>query len=442
MPKKIINDIIVSKKSIRQIPISIEKKKKFKVETEEDEIDYENSNIQRIAKQTSWKRKPVNPKFMIWLIAIICLLALFFSISILFSSATVIISPKIQNISFDNDLYTAKTNSTGLSEISFEVLNIKQQVGEIVEATEEKEVSQKATGKIIIYNNYSSVSQRLINNTRFEAKNGKVYRINSSVIVPGYKKDTTGKVIPGSVEATVFADQAGEGYNLLQADLTGDFKIPGFKGDPRYDSFYALLKEDIVGGFIGLQRIVADGVRATTEEIIKTKLKEQLLKELYASKPENYLFFQDGYSIAYSKLLDTAVDNNSVKINIEGSLNGIVFNNSKLAKYIADKKITDYDGLAIELIPTENLTVTFTGDDTNLWKNDTLKIKLDGEAIIKWVYDVEAIKNDLAGKKEAEINNILNKYKNSVTGIQVIFRPVWTRYFPDNTNKIKIQEQA
>ena len=61
-------------------------------------------------------------------------------------------------------------------------------MGEIVEATAEKEVSQKASGKIIIYNNYSTVSQRLINNTRFEANSGKIYRINSSIVVPGYKK--------------------------------------------------------------------------------------------------------------------------------------------------------------------------------------------------------------------------------------------------------------
>jgi len=59
-----------------------------------------------------------------------------------------------------------------------------------------------------------------------------MYRIDSSVIIPGYQK-VNGKIIPGSIEATVYADQAGDGYNLKLADLTGDFSIPGFKGDPR-----------------------------------------------------------------------------------------------------------------------------------------------------------------------------------------------------------------
>lgn len=433
MTKKVMNDIVLSKKSIRQIPISKERA------TAEGGKRQEKFNSHKTKRSLSWQRKPLNPKFVLWLIASICLLALFFGISIVFSSATVIITPKTEKITFDNDLYIAKINSSSTADLSFEVLKVKQTVSDTIEATEEKEVNQKATGKIIIYNSYSTASQRLINNTRFESNKGKIYRINSSVVVPGLRK-IDGKIVPGSIEATVFADQAGEDYNLKAADLTGDFKIPGFKGDPRYEAFYARLKDDILGGYIGKQMVISDGVRKTTEDSLKTKLNEQLLKELYAVKPENFLFLKNGYSVDYIKLPDTTEDG-KVKINIEGDLSGIVFNNTKLSKYIATKKIDSFDGLPTELIPSSDLLATFNAkDNINLWKNSAIEIKLSGDATIKWLYDGDAIKKDLAGKSESDIRNLVTKYKDSVDSIQVIFKPVWTRYIPDNTNKIKIKE--
>jgi len=39
------------------------------------------------------------------------------------------------------------------------------------------------------------------------------------------------------------------------------------------------------------------------------------------------------------------------------------FNNSKLSKYFATKKITDFDGLPTEIIPTSNFSADFAGKD-------------------------------------------------------------------------------
>jgi len=442
MPKKIISDLIVTKKSIRQIPISREMKNRIELETKIDNEKRKDFHLPKNGRAPGWQRKPINPKFVIWLIALICILALFFGVSILFSSATLVITPRTENISFANDAYTAKLNSTNSSDLSYEVLSVKQTAQETVSATKEKDVSQKASGKIVVYNNYSTVSQRLINNTRFESANGKVYRTNSSVIIPGLTK-TSDKIIPGSVEVIIFADQPGEEYNMRLSDLAGDFKIPGFKGDPRYDKFYGRLKEDIQGGFVGKQRIVADDLRKTTTDSLKTKVKEQLLKEFYAVKPDNYFVFNDTYSVDYTSLPDTAVGTDKVMINMEGNLNGLVFNKNKLAKYFANKKITGFDNLPVDFISKDNLTVIFTGaDSTALYKNSTLQVKLSGDVTIKWLYDALAIKKDLAGKKEADLKGLISKYSDTVLGIKVIFRPVWTRYFPDDLEKIKIIEES
>ena len=112
MAKKIISDMIVSKKSIRQIPISPEKKPLPKRE----HVDYrERFDIPRV----TGNRQPLNPKFAIWLLAIIALLALFFGISLIFSSETLAITPRVERIIFNNDTYTAKFGAPTASGLSF-----------------------------------------------------------------------------------------------------------------------------------------------------------------------------------------------------------------------------------------------------------------------------------------------------------------------------------
>ena len=71
-------------------------------------------------------------------------------------------------------------------------------------ATGKEEVSLKASGRIVIYNNYNTAKQRLVRNTRFETPPGFIYRINKSIDVPGQTTEA-GRTIPGSIEVTIHA---------------------------------------------------------------------------------------------------------------------------------------------------------------------------------------------------------------------------------------------
>ena len=79
------------------------------------------------------------------------------------------------------------------------------------EVTSENEVTIKteASGKIVVYNNYSTAGQKLIKDTRFETPNGLIFRIKDAVTVPG-KKTVGGETVPGSLEVTVYADKEGD----------------------------------------------------------------------------------------------------------------------------------------------------------------------------------------------------------------------------------------
>ena len=94
-----------------------------------------------------------------------------------------------------------------------------------------KEIERRASGKIIVFNNYSTNSQRLIARTRFETLEGKIYRIRDAVVVPGIS-DKDGRKTPGSIEVTVFADEPGEEYNIGYTDFTKNNGWPNSTGSP------------------------------------------------------------------------------------------------------------------------------------------------------------------------------------------------------------------
>ena len=106
-------------------------------------------------------------------------------------------------------------------------------------STKEKPINfdKETIGKITIYNNYSTTTQRLIYNTRVQSKIGNIYRTKNSVEVPGYIM-IDNKIISGSSSVDIYSDIVND---KIKTDDIGNFKIPAFVGDPRYESIYGKL---------------------------------------------------------------------------------------------------------------------------------------------------------------------------------------------------------
>ncbi|PIU99311.1 hypothetical protein COS59_00465, partial [Candidatus Wolfebacteria bacterium CG03_land_8_20_14_0_80_36_15] len=114
-------------------------------------------------------------------------------------------------------------------------------------ATGKKNVERKARGEVTIYNTYSSDDQPLIANTRLLTPDGKVFRLEKLIVVPG-AKIIEGKIVSSSVKTSVVADKAGQEYNI---GPVSHFTIPGFQGSEKYQSFYAKSDTPMTGGFVG-----------------------------------------------------------------------------------------------------------------------------------------------------------------------------------------------
>ncbi len=447
MPKKIIQDIYVVKKSIRLIKRSDVRdgffaSKKSTQNTkdpvadklaekliEEENIDY----TDEVEGEDDGHVKNDSVMFL-WIICIASVATLLFLVSLKFATATLTVTPRNQNVVL-NDTYSifSDKNAPGLH---YQIMTIKKDLSQTLKTDGEEYIERKATGKAVLYNNFSTSNQRLIINTRLETKEGLIYKTRQSVVVPGIKT-VNGVKTPGSVEVEIIADDVGDKYNMKLSDLKGDFTIFGFKGTPKYSLFYARLSSDLASGFVGNVKKVSDEKLAAGREELKTSLKDDLIKEVFSKKPEQFILFKDNYYTQCNDLADDTTGS-EYKISEECSINAFLFNEEELATYVAKNKIKAFDNAKVDIIWNDNNTVSLLGSTEKPWNETSLKARFAGPAQIVWFFDKDEIINSVIGQDKSIINSVIENNSSSLTEIQATIRPMWKKTFPESTKSIKI----
>lgn len=426
MIKHSIDDIIPpSGRSIRKVAPIKRTARRPQASQQEQTQEMEPVQNQRIKSGRRASR------FGFWVVALLCVAVLGFVFSIFFSGAKIVVTPKQRTVLVSAEFTAIKT--PGVNELGYETMTISREGSTVVSASGEEIVTEKASGKIVVYNDYSSANQRLIKNTRFETPEGLVYRINESVVVPGQKSDGSSK-IPGSIEVTVYADEAGEKYN---GGLT-DFTIPGFKGDPRFDDFYARSKTEMTGGFNGPRKVVSVGDKQQAKEKIESGLREQLFNEAFSQKPEGYELYEDGLFIVFEDL--PYVDQgSSVEVREMATLYGVLFAKDVFAHFVAKETLAGFDNESVRLLDANSIDLkAINKEDAQPWKDDSFTFTLSGNAHIVWLFDQNQLKDDLVGKAKGAFQTILTGYP-SIDEAQIVLRPFWRQTFPEKADDIKVE---
>ncbi|MBT3730166.1 hypothetical protein HON59_01105 [bacterium] len=424
MVKKTFNDIVPpEKRSIRDIKNSHTKPRT--APQVEDNFDYNTAYDNGIKKSRT-------SRFALWFVAIIVIIVLILAFSLLFSGAKLSITPKQNNTIVDAQFAAAINADAG--ELSYEIMTIEKTDSRKVAATGRQEIEEKASGKIIVFNDFNSSSQRLIKNTRFETPEGLIYRINKSVVVPGQKTEG-GETVPGSIEVTVYADETGEKYNT---GLT-DFTIPGFKGSPRFDDFYARSKTTMTGGFVGEKLTASSEDLAQAKTEIHTELRKQLMNEASSQKPDEFYLFEDTIFVEFESA-GSIESGDEVEVTEKATLYGVLFNKEKFAGHIAENTIAAFDDEPVEISDVSTLTIKVLGKaDSRPWEEEEFEFTVDGGVHIIWTFDEEKLKEDLSGRAKAALPTILSGYP-SIDKAEAVLRPFWKRSFPDKVGKIKIEK--
>lgn len=284
------------------------------------------------------------------------------------------------------------------------------------------EAPLKAGGSIEIYNAYSAAPQKLVAQTRFETKDGKIFRIKNPVTIPGAKMSGT-KLLPSSIKADVIADMVGEEYLIGPTFFT----ITGFKDTPKYAGFYAKSVELMT---------MVESVGLTKEDILKNRneLRESLAQELKSDTlntlKDSNLQLIDGASLIAVDYFKVSGNVISMKI----SWQALFFKEKDLrdlASYFVSSRYPDLKNFTFED------SITYPKATRADFKKGELFFTFDIQKDNALTADIAALKKELAGHGESEMRAVVSS-KTYIQSAAISLWPFWVTSAPDNLHKINI----
>jgi len=411
-------------RSIRNIPIPKAHRRPLNAEEEGEEV----------LMPAQPRRRRGGGRKVFWIIAslvVVFCVGAGLLLSTLFAGASVTVFEKRAPVQGPVTLTASLNPVTG--SLGYGLMSGTRSATTTVPATGTKNVSRAASGPITIYNAYSTESQRLIARTRFESPDGKIYRIQDSVEVPGATKKADGSLTPGSLIATVYADAPGASYNKSGETR---YTLPALKGDPRYEGMYAI-GQSVSGGFEGPEPAVAPADLSKAETALQQGLAQAAQSALAAQIPVGYLAVPGTLEVAYNDILQTAGENNTAVLTQTATMQAAIVKVDDLANAVAKQAISGYGGEAITFVDPVQVVIAATS--TNATEGDTsLTLNLSGNLGLMWRYDPAAVKSALVGKAKAEFESIIKSFAPAINRAEAKIRPFWDNTFPDNPEDIEV----
>lgn len=397
----------------------------------EDKKQFSSSQGNHNYSKIQSTKKP-KKKWLLWLIGSVSLIAVIvivgFGVSSQFATAEVSVTPISVETEFNQNITAYKEQSS--ENLGFEIITVSlnQPRTVSVEASGEEYVEEKASGLITIYNEFTASQQVLVKNTRFESPEGYIYRINKNVTIPGMSNGN-----PGTTQIEVYADDFGSEYNIEPSTFT----IPGFKGSPQFDGFYAKSESPMTGGKKGNSPIVNEEDFAKAEEKLREGIEDELSQNASDLVPDGFILFDNAYSIEDKKEIVT--DSENVTLNLNAYLHGVLLKEDSLVAYLYKEatgntepvEVKDWSDIKIEIQSTDNV------------KNaEQIEFKVSGKLEFFRIINTEKLAEELTGVSfgdKEKIESIFDEEGHPIYKAEVTNRsPFWMPNFPGNSEKIDI----
>lgn len=346
--------------------------------------------------------------------------------------ASVIIVAQTQDWTYNDSIITDKSAVVDVAKMRMpnQVFSQRKNGQLKFPATGRRQVERKAAGTMTIYNSYSSDPQPLVEQTRFMAPDGKIFRLTKNITVPG-AKIVEGKIVPSSIDAEVMADEPGPAYNISPVKL---FTIPGFSGSPKYQSFYGESKNPMAGGFIGEVAYPTDDDIKKAKDSARISIEEDLKATLISQIPKEFKILEDASQF---KMLTQEIDEVT---DPEGKFG--VFTEAQMT--IISFKEEDLKNLLGLRAKREN------GDDFDVrsstleyglaradFESGILTFPAKFQSVLARRIDKDMLKENILGKSEADLKLAVF----SLPGLKSATISLWPFYVntvPTDPDKVKI----
>ncbi|MDD4637950.1 MAG: hypothetical protein PHV66_10150 [Bacteroidales bacterium] len=447
MKKILIEDIKIKKSPIQK---TIPKAQTQKEETVDfaipDSVKKEEVSISKTKPPRSRRRISITPRehsrkpvggFLKTLFFLSLIFGLIYWFGVLFSSAYVTITAKHQTIDYKSKVFMAN-RKLDKNSVDFEIMIESEKKQKDYILTESKEVSSKATGSIIIYNEFSTKPEKLSKGTYISDQEGKTYRLDSSVVIPGYKMDKQ-KKIPGQVKVGVTSFLAGENYN----GAPEKFFKNSFKGTTKYSKIYGKLDQELKGGLQGMVYYVSEEDVVKLKQIAESSFKNELFSKIKALLPSGYILYPG--SINFNYKIDSGIlsETAEAKVPIEGILSAVLIKEDSLIKNITRVSMPDVTEKEMEEIiinGIKELNFSFVNAQEISKDMENFDFSLTGTLEVVWNPDKETLKSKLSGTPKNEVLPIFRQDRGIDKALVKIFPP-WNKYIPNNPSKINIKIQ-
>jgi len=415
-------------RSIRNIPVP--KSHKARSAPPAEQPMYEEDFTAQVPR----RRRFPGRRFWWILIAVVVLFAIIgISMAQFFSGATVTVSARTAQVTAPATMDAELNAPQGT--LAYVLVTSTKTATTTVPASGVQKVSRAASGVITIYNDYSTASQQLATNTRFESPDGKIYRIHQSVTVPGATKASDGSLTPGHTSLTAYADQPGADYNRGQTQFT----IPGFMGDPQYTKFYAET-DSMSGGLVGTEPSVASADLTAAEHTLTSALQNSMSNVLQSPSLKGFIAIPGTLAITYSDVTQTPGATSTAMLSETATAVADVIRADALASAVAKQTVQGYNGEAVTFSDPSAVTVSLVATSSS---STMLELGLSGTPTLMWQFDQNTLKQALVGQPKSDFETILKSFAPAIicsndTPCQASLRPFWAKNFPGNPDKIEI----
>lgn len=446
MPKKIIQDIVPKSPKTTKAKITESKTKVSRAESApKDDKKLKLDNLDFFSRGFGEKKYTLSSKdssfdskkILSWAGGILIFVLLVGWGMTFFTTVTLRVEPSQEKISVD-DVFLVGSVSGG--ELSFQTISLTGEESVQIPLTETRKVESKASGLITIYNEFSQSPQQLVAKTRFQTADGKIFRIEKGVTIPGGKLQS-GKIVPGTVEVAVVADQTGVEYNVPASNFT----IPGFSGTQKFSKIYAKSFAPTKGGFSGQIKTASDETFDNARKELEGKIGDSLAFRASAEVPKNFILYRDAMFVSMKDNRHELAANSSDKFTYKLSADfiGLMINKKELEQMIVRKSVKRSpivgDSFDVNILGLENMSMNLIGKSgLDPLKVSSFSFRLTGQGVAVWQFDHDLLKNRLVGIKKASYQDVFKEFP-VIDTAHAIISPKWSRTFPKNPEKISIE---
>ncbi|MDP3764259.1 MAG: hypothetical protein Q8Q95_01420 [bacterium] len=385
------------------------------------------------------RKKFLSPSAFVGLVVVVALAVSFAVFSRVLPKADILIYPTREAKNGSVDVFVSgKDSKINLEKglIPGELLTSEKMASSEFVASGTQSSSDKAKGKITIYNTYSTQVQKFVP-SRFQSESspstgvgaGKIFWTTASVNVPGYTTKS-GKIVPGEITTNVIAAEGGDSYNIAPSKFT----MPAFKGTAKGNKIYAVSKEAMTGGGAQGAKIVSNDDATNAYDSLKEKIKPEF--DLFKQNlPQGFKFWPEAYNeeLASSSVSpEVGVASEKFTATVKMVARAIVFKNDDLDAYINKRISNDID--ESKTLLTSSKDVSFLKQPLVDYQKGTVSATLNVKYDVMDEFNMETFKKSVLNKKKKDID--IADYK--ADRIEVNLWPFWVRSIPSNPDRVNV----